>query len=33
MGWLGLAKVVGDVEALLEQGYSGPAGGRGATSP
>lgn len=33
VGWLGVAKVVGDVQALLEQGSSGPAGGRGATSP
>lgn len=30
---LGVAKAAGAVEALLEQGYTGPAGGRGATSP
>lgn len=27
-----MAKAVGAVEALLEQGYPGPAGGRGTTS-
>lgn len=31
-GGFGLAKAVGAVEALLEQGYPGPAGGRGTTS-
>ena len=30
---LGLAKAVGTVEALPEQGHTGPAGGRGAASP
>lgn len=32
-GGVCLAKAVGAIEALLEQGYSGPAGGRGTTSP